>query len=455
MSGAQKPRRATPDRQRHKPAPAGLPARAAAASILDGVLNRRQPLDSLFELASGDPLYRRLDERDRALARAIATTALRRYGQVGNALDRLLERPLPARSGHTRRILEIAATQILFMAAPVHAVVSVAVDMAEADRHAVHFKGLVNAVLRRLVGERDAILAGQDAAKLNTPAWLWNRWTAHYGEELTRAIAAAHLVEPALDVSVKGESAALATETEALLLPNGTLRLPPGGAIDALPGFAEGSWWVQDAAAALPAQLLGDVRGVAVLDLCAAPGGKTAQLCALGAKVTAIDQSTSRMDRLRINLARLGFEAETIVADASAWTDGRTFDAILLDAPCSATGTIRRHPDLAHLKTAADIATLAGLKRRLVANAASLLRPGGTLVFSTCSLEPEEGEAQTETALAELPLDPYPIPASETAGLGHPAGPGGAIRTLPSDLPHENPVFGGLAGFYIARYRRR
>jgi 16S rRNA (cytosine967-C5)-methyltransferase len=470
-------------------APEGLPARAAAASVLDGVLARRQPLDALFELGGGDPLYRKLGDRDRALARAIATTALRRHGQVGNALDRMLERPLPSRSGRTRRILEVAATQILFMAAPAHAVVSVAVDMAEADRHAKHFKGLVNAVLRRLVAEREAILAAQDAPRLNTPDWLWTRWVGHYGEDTARAIAAAHMVEPALDLSLnplaspppeRGRSggagvgvsqgagaddvpppALRATspfqgeESGALRLPNGTLRLSPGGAIESLPGFAEGGWWVQDAAAALPAQLLGDVRGFAVLDLCAAPGGKTAQLCAAGAKVTAVDQSASRMDRLRINLKRLNFEAETIVADATVWDPGRTFDAILLDAPCSATGTIRRHPDIPHLKSAADVATLASLQRRLIAHAATLLRPGGTLVFSTCSLEPEEGEQQTAVALADLPLDPYPIPASETSGLGHPAGAGRAIRTLPSDLPHENPVFGGLAGFYIARYRRR
>ncbi|MCC6983910.1 MAG: methyltransferase domain-containing protein [Bauldia sp.] len=486
MSAARSPRPARrPEPQRETPAPTGLPARAAAASVLDGVLVRRQPLDALFDLGGGDPLYRKLGDRDRALARAIATTALRRHGQVADALDRMLERPLPSRSGRTRRILEIAATQILFMAAPPHAVVSVAVDMAEADRHAKHFKGLVNAILRRLVTERDAILAAQDAPRLNTPDWLWTRWVAYYGEAQTRAIAAAHMVEPALDLTLnpspppeRGRSGAAGVGVsdtarsddvpppalratspfqgeESLVLPNGTLRLTPGGAIESLPGFAEGAWWVQDAAAALPAQLLGDVRGFTVLDLCAAPGGKTAQLCAAGARVTAVDQSASRMDRLRINLKRLGFEAETIVADATAWDPGRTFDAILLDAPCSATGTIRRHPDIPHLKTPADIETLAALQRRLLAQAASLLRPGGTLVFSTCSLEPEEGEAQTATALAGLPLDPYPIPASETAGLGHPAGEGGAIRTLPSDLPHENPVFGGLAGFYIARYRRR
>jgi 16S rRNA (cytosine967-C5)-methyltransferase len=481
--------RASKERAGSARAPEGLPARAAAASVLDGVLARRQPLDALFELNGGDPLYRKLGDRDRALARAIATTALRRHGQVGNALDRMLERPLPSRSGRTRRILEVAATQILFMAAPAHAVVSVAVDMAEADRHAKHFKGLVNAVLRRLANERDAILATQDAPRLNTPDWLWTRWIAHYGEESARAIAAAHMVEPALDLSLnplvsspppergrsgeagvgvsqephagdvppllRASSPFQGEESGAVILSNGTLRLAPGGAIEILPGFAEGAWWVQDAAAALPAQLLGDVRGFAVLDLCAAPGGKTAQLCAAGARVTAVDQSESRMDRLRINLKRLNFEAETIVADATAWDPGQTFDAILLDAPCSATGTIRRHPDIPHLKSAADIAALAGLQRRLLAHAASLLRPGGTLVFSTCSLEPEEGEAQTAAALADLPLDPYPIPASETAGLGHPAGDGGAIRTLPSDLPHENPVFGGLAGFYIARYRRR
>jgi 16S rRNA (cytosine967-C5)-methyltransferase len=240
----------------------------------------------------------------------------------------------------------------------------------------------------------------------------------------------------------------------AIHLPNGSLRLAPGGPVENLPGYAEGAWWVQDAAAALPARLLGDVRGRSVLDLCAAPGGKTAQLCAAWAKVTALDQSSGRMDRLRINLGRLGFDAETIVADAATWQPGRTFDAVLLDAPCTATGTIRRHPDIPHLKREADIASLAELQKRMLANAASLLKPGGILVFSTCSLEPEEGEEQTAGALAHLPLDPLPIDLAETNGLGRPAGHG-AIRTLPPDLPHENSVFQGLAGFYIARYRRR
>jgi 16S rRNA (cytosine967-C5)-methyltransferase len=308
-------------------------------------------------------------------------------------------------------------------------------------------------VLRRLAREREQVLAGQDAAALNTPEWLFARWNARYGAAGARAIAEAHMVEPALDLTVRGDAHAWAERLGGIVLPNGTVRLIAKGAIDALPGFDEGAWWVQDAAAALPARLLGDVAGLGVGDLCAAPGGKTMQLAAAGARVTAVDQSKFRMERLARNLARAGLAAEAVTADVLAFEGRDRFDAVLLDAPCSATGTIRRHPDVAWLRAPGDIASLAVLQAKLLARAVELARPGGIVVFSTCSLEPEEGEEQARHVLSTLPVAPAPIGADETAGLGT-ISPEGWVRTLPFDLPADDPRLGGLSGFFIARFRR-
>jgi 16S rRNA (cytosine967-C5)-methyltransferase len=413
----------------------------------------RRSLDALLDT---DRAFLALDPRDRALARAIVGTALRRAGQIADALGRLIARPLPKRSGRLRQILEVAAAQILFLDVPPFAAVSVAVDQAGADRDARHFKGLVNATLRRLVENRDAFLAGQDASVLDLPPWLRARWVAAYGEETTRAIAAALLLEPSLDLSARGDPAALAALVGGKLLPTGTVRLVPSGPAENLPGYAEGAWWVQDAAAAIPARLLGEVAGKRVADLCAAPGGKTAALAAAGARVTALDISAERLQRLRANLDRLGLSAETIAADLLAWQPAEPFDAILLDAPCTATGTIRRHPDIPFLKRPEDVVALAATQARMVDRAVALLRPGGTLVYCTCSLEPEEGEAQLARMLHRHPLRIVPVEASEVGGLAGLVTPAGAVRTLPSHLPDPaEPRLGGLDGFFVARLRKR
>jgi 16S rRNA (cytosine967-C5)-methyltransferase len=422
-------------------------------ALLSGVLDDKRPLDALLDPETGNDAFLELSPRDRALARAITGMALRRHGQIAAALAGLIERPLPEKSGRLRRILEIGAAQILFLDVPDYAAVSVAVGQAERDSAARHFKGLVNGVLRRLAREREQLLAGQDAAALNTPEWLLARWSAHYGPAKARAIAEAHMVEPALDLTLRGDAHVWAERLGGIVLPNGTVRLIAKGAIDALPGFDEGAWWVQDAAAALPARLLGDVAGLEVGDLCAAPGGKTMQLAAADARVTAVDQSKFRMERLARNLARAGLAAEAVTADVLAFEGRDRFDAVLLDAPCSATGTIRRHPDVAWLRAPGDIASLAILQARLLARAAELARPGGLVVFSTCSLEPEEGEEQARHALSTLPVAPAPIGADETAGLGT-ISPEGWVRTLPSDLPADDSRLGGLSGFFIARFRR-
>ena len=437
-----------------KGAPEGRAARAAAARLVAAVLDDRKPLDGLLDPSSGDPAYTRLDPRDRRLAHAIVATALRRHGEIAAVLDGLVEKR-PRRAGALFRIMEVAAAQLLFMEVADHAAVSLALDLVGEDRDARHFKGLANAVLRRIARERATLLAGHDAARLDTPAWLWDRWSAAYGEAETRRIAAAHLVEPSLDLSVKADPAGWAERLGGTVLPTGTVRLVPSGPVDALPGFAEGAWWVQDAAAALPARLLGAVAGKPVADLCAAPGGKTAALAAAGANVTAVDISMARLERLAANLARLGLRAETVAADILAWEPPAPFDAILLDAPCTATGTIRRHPDIAWLKRPGDVAALAELQAQMLDRSVPWLKPGGTLVYCTCSLEPEEGEAEAARLRARADLVPVPVAASEIGGLAEAVTPEGCVRTLPSHLVMATPRLSGLDGFFIARFRKR
>ncbi|MFI5408132.1 RsmB/NOP family class I SAM-dependent RNA methyltransferase [Kaistia sp. UC242_56] len=429
----------------------GVAARLAATTALMAVLVDHRPLDSAIDATDGP--FETLDPRERGLARAILGIALRRRGQIDDALGRFLDKALPRKSGPLPAILHVAAAQILFMDVPDHAAVSIAVETAEADRDARHFKGLVNAVLRRLTEQRDAILASQDEVRLNVPDWLYERWVKDYGAETTQAIAAAHLLEPSLDLSVKSDPEGWAEKLGGIVLPTGSVRLIAHGPIDALPGFAEGQWWVQDAAAALPAKLLGKVEGLDVADLCAAPGGKTAQLAAAGAKVMAVDINEGRLQRVRENLSRLKLQIGTIAADVETWQPNRLFDAILLDAPCSATGTIRRHPDVAVLKRPGDIKTLANLQASLLARATSMLVSGGTLVYCTCSLEKAEGEDQVALALANLPLVLEPIRPEEVGGV-EAICRDGFLRTLPSDLPNAEPRLSGLDGFFAARFRR-
>jgi 16S rRNA (cytosine967-C5)-methyltransferase len=432
------------------PADAGVAARSAAARLLQGVLNG-SPLDALVDPEAGDPAFRQLQARDRALARAIVATTLRRRGQILAALDRLMERGVPPRSGRLASILETAAAQILFLDVPAYAAVSTAMADAGADRHARHFKPLVNGVLRRLAREREAFLAAEDAERINTPVWLWQRWVAAYGEATVRKIAAAHLIEPSLDLTVKGDPQGWAEKLGGIALPNGTVRLLPSGPIEAIPGYAAGEWWVQNAAAALPARLLGAVAGRRVADLCAAPGGKTAALALAGAEVTAVDSSAGRLERLAANLARLKLAAKLVAADVLSWTPPDRFDAVLLDAPCTATGTIRRHPDISWLKRPEDVAALAGLQARMLERAAALLKPGGLLLYCTCSLEPEEGEQHLVRLAGRHDLRLVPVEAAELGGLADTPMPGGAVRTLPSQLPSPEPRLAGLDGFFIMR----
>lgn len=426
----------------------GLGARLAARDLLRAVLGRKRALDEVLDRTLDAAS---LAPRDRAFARLLTATALRRLGQIDALIDQMLATPLPPTGTAAHDALRLGAAQLLFLGTPPHAAVDTSVALVDNGRDA-RFKGLVNAVLRRLDREGAALALTQDAARLNTPDWLWNAWTAAYGEDAARAIAEAHLTEAPLDLTPKDDPASWAERLDASLLPSGSLRRAAGGAVPELPGFGEGAWWVQDAAAALPAGLMGDVAGLRVADLCAAPGGKTAQLCAAGARVTAVDRSEGRLARVRDNLDRLGLKAELAAADAASFRPAEPFDAVLLDAPCSATGTIRRHPDIPRLKSPEDVEKLAAAQARLLDHAVTLVRPGGVLVWCTCSLQPEEGEHQI-AALLERAGDAVrrdPIRAEEIGGLAEAVTAEGEIRTLPSMLPGE----GGLDGFHIARLRQ-
>lgn len=430
----------------------GFEARHASVRLLSEVLDDGRSLDARLDAA--DSPFARLSTQDRAFARAIVSAALRRKGQIDDALGQLMQRKLPPRSGSLRRILEIAAAQILFLEVPDHAAVSTALALADAEPKARHFKPLANGVLRNIARQRDTILASQDAARLNTPDWLWAAWSTAYGADAARAIAEIHLVEPPLDVTVKAGPGDWAARLDGEALPTGTVRFNPQGRIEAMPGYDEGGWWVQDFAATLPAWLLGVVAGKKVLDLCAAPGGKTAQLALAGADVTAVDSSASRMRRLEANLKRLGLKAECVVADAATYEPGTLFDAVLLDAPCSATGTIRRHPDIPWRKTASDPIALAELQSTLLRSAIALTRPGGTIVFATCSLQPEEGENQARAALADGQIEASPISEDAFTGLAVDWLHNGWLRTLPHFAPNDG-VKGGMDGFFAARFLRR
>ncbi len=425
---------------------ATLAARAVALDLIRDVLRKSVPFD---DASDAHPDLAALEPRDRAFVRLLAATVLRRLGQIDDAVVRSLDRPDPPKA-LALDVLRLGAAQILFLGTPAHAAVDTSVELAAA-RGAAPYKGLVNAVLRRLVREGEAILRTQDAGRLNTPDWLWLAWRKAYGVAAARGIVEAHLHEAPLDLTAKGDPRDWAAALEARVMPTGALRREPGGSVAELPGFKEGAWWVQDMAAAIPAKLFGDVKGARVFDLCAAPGGKTAQLAAAGADTVALDRSAKRLERVRENLGRLTLAAETLTADAATWEPGRPADAVLLDAPCTATGAIRRHPDVQRLKTPDDVAKLARAQARLLARAVDLVRPGGLLVYCTCSLQPEEGEAQVDRLLAaDDRVERVPVDSGELGGLSELVNGRGEVRTLPGMLAD----FGGIDGFFVARLRR-
>ncbi len=432
----------------------GLAARVAAAAVLADVASGH-PMDDIFNSEPANAKLAGLDPRDRALVRSISTAAMRRLGTLRKAIARFVEKGLPKKSGQLEWILVCGAAQVLFLDVPDHAAVDLAVRAARLDPGLGGFAALVNAVLRNIARAKDEILGASDALNDDTPPWLAARWRKTYGDAAAAQIASAHRQEPTLDLSVKSDAAGWAERLDGLLLPTGSVRLRGHAQIPELAGFAEGEWWVQDAAASLPARLIGARPGERIADFCAAPGGKTAQLVNAGAEVVAVDRSAERLKRLSANFARLNLSAEIRVADALSFS-APPFDAILLDAACTATGTIRRHPDVAWIKRASDLATLGALQSQLIDRAASLLKPGGRLVYCTCSLEPEEGQAQIAALLRRNPdVSRVPIDADEIGGLAECVTEEGDLRTLPNHLPNDDHRLSGMDGFFAARLRRR
>jgi 16S rRNA (cytosine967-C5)-methyltransferase len=426
---------------------ASVVSRRVALDILVSCLDKGQPLDDALARHQG---FAGLDPRDRAFVRLLLATTVRRLGEIDEVLGFLIERPLDGANAPGLQALRLGAAQLLFLGTPPHAAVDTSVRLV-VDAGLPHLKGLANAVLRRISRDGPALLGDRDPARLNTPQWLWESWTASYGEEATRAIAAAHLVEAPLDLTPRSNAEFWAGRLEGEVLPTGSIRRDGGGNVTELPGFAEGAWWVQDAAATLPARLLGDISGKRVADLCAAPGGKTLQLAAAGAQVTAVDISARRMARVSENLARAGLAADLVTADVGKWVTSATFDAILLDAPCSGTGTLRRHPDIAWLKAEEDVSRLTLTQDRLLVRAADLLKPGGTLVYAVCSLQDDECAARLEALLArDSRLQRVPIEPAELPGLAHAVTPAGDVRTLPSMWAER----GGVDGFFIGRVHK-
>ena len=416
-------------------------------------------MDGLTDDAHGHPHYLALPPRDRALLRAILLAALRHRSRLEGAIAHRLERPLPGNARSLSHHLHVGAAQILLLDVPDRAAVDLAVEAVRADPRTGRFASLSNAVLRRLARERDGAIRWLHAEPPQPPDWLRERLLAAYGPERADAILRAHATLPALDLTVKADPGGWAERLDGIILPTGTVRVaePPAPVPD-LSGFSDGAWWVQDAAAALPARLLGDVAGKRVLDLCAAPGGKTAQLAHAGARVTAVERNANRARRLRSNLERLALHADVVEADALVFEADAPFDAVLLDAPCSSTGTIRRHPDVAWTKTEGDVAALADLQSRLLAAAARHVGSGGRLVFANCSILPEEGEDVTRAFLAAHPAfhrDPVDPRELGDSGVTAPmVAPGGWLRTTPDMLPAPEPRLAGLDGFHAARFVR-
>lgn len=429
----------------NKPEPAGLSLRLAAAQRLRAVLGGEHfaPL-STSDIADG---------RDRAMANRLITTALRRHGQIDVIIAELLEKGLPARSGTFEAVLRLSLAQLVFLPdLGAHSALFLAVEALKKDNKARHLNGLMNAVLRK--AQANSARYGLMDERLLLPEAVRSRWTSAYGETELDAFAEALIEGAPLDLTLRDDDDELVEALGAERLMADSVRLASRDRpVEALPGYDAGRWWVQDAASAIPARLLRASPGASVLDLCAAPGGKTAQLAKAGFEVSALDSDSARLERLSANMSRLGYAPEIITADASSYRAATPFDAIVLDAPCSATGTFRRHPEILWHRNAADIAGRVRLQRALLTNAFANLAVGGSLVYCVCSLEPEEGEAQADWALDALSaLEADPIGTDEMAGLTEAVTDKGHVRTHPGLAPGGRN--GGMDGFFVARFRR-
>lgn len=421
--------------------------RSVSLALFQATFRKKCPFDEQM-----DALCQTLESRDRAFVRLVVSTTLRRLGEIDHVITHLLNKALPRKLFTVHDILRLGVAQILFLDIPPHAAVHSSVEIAKRGPFAP-YSGLINAVLKRVATEGSHFLRPGQAAHMNTPKWLWKNWRQSWGHEATLAIAKMHEATPPLDITLhpNQDPSFWMNALDATLLPCGTLRRFTHGSVPDLPGFNDGVWWIQDAAASLPARLFGKVQEKNILDICAAPGGKTLQLSAAGACVTSVDCSSSRLTRLADNLRRTGLHATLVQADAQTWRPLDQADGVLLDAPCTATGTIRRHPDTAHRKTPNDLYSLVSLQNKLLRSALTMVRPGGIIVYCTCSLQREEGEAQIMTLLSEtntVILDP--ITPQDIGNIPDVITPEGYLRTMPYQLGNQ----GGMDGFFTARLRR-
>ncbi len=420
-------------------------ARQAAITLISRVLDTSAGLDEVL-----DETVRGMEARERRFAHTIALATLRHKGSLEQHLKHLLDRPLPRSGRFAHLILLSGMAQIIFLQSPAHAVVNEHVEMLPEGSK---FRGVVNAILRKVDRQGATRLTRPDMARRDTPLWLWKRWAAHLGRSNANALAAAHRDDTPtpLDLTVREDAAGWAERLGGELLPTGSVRLASHAAVPEMPGYAEGAWWVQDTAATLPVRLFGDLQGRSLLDACAAPGGKTAQAIALGAEVTAMDRSGRRLEVLQRNLDRLQMQATVVRADLRQFSHDDGFDAVLLDAPCSATGTIRRHPEIAWTRNESDVQGIAEQQRMMISKATALVRPGGRLVYCTCSLEPEEGEAQAEWLLQEFPQFTRAAIDPTALGLGPEAiTEAGDLRTHAGLMTGQ----GGMDGFFATVMQR-
>ena len=450
----------------------GLAARTITTTILTRVIDDGRGLDGLLDTRHGPSEFRKLNDADKSLVRAIATTAFRHRGEIEFAFSKMLDRRLPKNARHLIHTLHGAAAQILFMDVPDSAAVDLAVTALKEDKRSTRFASLANAILRRMSREKESLFDNQTAdqiAEMNLAPWLHKRIKKSYGRARLPAIARQHMLEPLLDITVKSDPKIWAGKLGGVHLFGNSIRVSTKGNIENWEGYQEGKWWVQDAAAHLPALLFGDIRDKKAADLCAAPGGKTAQLILAGAHVTALEISQNRLKRLQQNLERLNLKANLINTDIFEWVPDELFDAILLDAPCSSTGTIRRHPDVQWAKSPQVVDELATLQEKMILTAAHFLKPGGTLLFSNCSIDRVEGEDifARINKLTTSGLTADPITSQEVFGLNEALTGQGTVRTLPCHLQDISPPkellqekeidplrFTGMDGFFAARFKR-
>ncbi|WP_295735366.1 RsmB/NOP family class I SAM-dependent RNA methyltransferase [uncultured Bartonella sp.] len=432
----------------------GLPARLAAARLLSAVIDKKTSLDGLIDNEHGHPQYLALEMRDRMLVRAILGAALRHRADIERIFKCYLDRPLPQNALSLRHLLHVAAAQVLYLDVPDHAAIDLAVTAAKSDPRNQRFSGLVNAILRKLARTADEERA-QSATTENIPAWFSQVLVENYGREKAAKILAAQANEPPIDISVKSNPEMWAEKLGGHVLFNGTVRLEHvEGAVSDLEGYQQGEWWVQDAAASLPARLLGNIKDKTVADLCAAPGGKTAELAIQGANVTAIDLSANRLKRLQHNMERLNLKVATWAGNLKDFKPEELFDAVLLDAPCSSTGTIRRHPDILWTKDVSDVEKLAKLQLELLIASISLVKIGGLIVFANCSIFRQEGEELVNNVLSSRnDIKLVPIRDEEVGGRKELLS-NGVLRTTPADLEGKTALLSGMDGFFAARFQR-